>query len=85
MIHKAKELSPDQRLAIESLLGRSIGENEEIIIRSTDSPSAPEAFRPDTSLTCPSLRMPDRGPTNERESGPLHDPDYAPSLSCNHT
>ncbi len=38
MIHKAKDLSPDQRLAIESLLGRSIGENEEIIIRTTDSP-----------------------------------------------
>jgi len=28
MIHKAKDLSPDQRLAIESLLGRSIEENE---------------------------------------------------------
>ena len=42
MIHKAKDLSPDQRLAIESLLGRSIGENEEILIRTTDSPSAPD-------------------------------------------
>lgn len=39
MIHKAKDLSPDQRLAIESLLGCSIGENEEIIIRTTHSPS----------------------------------------------
>lgn len=45
MIHKAKDLSPDQRLAIESLLGRSIGENEEIIIRTADSPSAPEWLR----------------------------------------
>jgi hypothetical protein len=45
MIHKAKDLSPEQRLAIESLLGRSIGENEEIIIRTTDSPSAPEWLR----------------------------------------
>jgi hypothetical protein len=45
MIHKAKDLSPDQRLAIESLLGRSIGENEEIIIRTTDSPAAPEWLR----------------------------------------
>jgi hypothetical protein len=42
MTHKAKDLSPDQKLAIESLLGRAIAENEEIIIRTTTSPSAPE-------------------------------------------
>jgi hypothetical protein len=42
MTHKAKDLSPDQRMAIESLLGRSIAENEEITIRTTVSPSAPE-------------------------------------------
>ena len=42
MIHKAKDLSPDQRLVIESLLGRAIGENEEIIISTTDLPFAPE-------------------------------------------
>jgi len=45
MIHRARDLSPDQRLAIESLLGRSIGENEEIIIRTTDSPRTPEWLR----------------------------------------
>jgi len=45
MIHKAKDLSPDQRLAIESLLGRAIGENEEIIIRTTGSHTAPEWLR----------------------------------------
>ena len=45
MIHKARDLSPDQRLAIESLLGRSIGENEEIIIRTADSPREPEWLR----------------------------------------
>jgi hypothetical protein len=45
MIHKAKDLSPDQRLAIESLLGRSIGENEEIIVRTSDSRSAPQWLR----------------------------------------
>ena len=45
MIHKAKDLSPDQRLAIESLLGRSIGDNEEIIIRSSELPAAPEWLR----------------------------------------
>ena len=42
MTYKAKDLSPDQRLVIESLLGRSIAENEEISIRATTSSSAPE-------------------------------------------
>ncbi len=43
MTVKAKDLSPDQKMAIESLLGRSIAENEEIIIRATTtSPSVPE-------------------------------------------
>ncbi len=42
MTRKAKDLSPDQKLAIESLLGRSIAENEEIIIHTATSPSAPE-------------------------------------------
>jgi hypothetical protein len=42
MTRKAKDLSPDQRLAIESLLGRAIAENEEIIIRTTTPPSVPE-------------------------------------------
>jgi hypothetical protein len=39
---KAKDLSPDQKMAIESLLGRSIAENEEISIRATTSPFVPE-------------------------------------------
>jgi hypothetical protein len=42
MTHKVKDLSPDQRMAIESLLGRSIAENEEISILTSSSPSAPE-------------------------------------------
>jgi hypothetical protein len=42
MIHKAKDLSPDQRLALESLLGRAIGEHEEISIRATAPPSPPD-------------------------------------------
>jgi hypothetical protein len=42
MTHKVKDLSPDQKTAIESLLGRSISENEEISIRTTASPSASE-------------------------------------------
>ncbi len=42
MTHRAKDLSPDQKLAIESLLGRSIAENEEITIRTNSTPSAPD-------------------------------------------
>jgi hypothetical protein len=42
MSHKAKDLSPDQKMAIERLLRRSITEDEEIIIRTTASPAAPE-------------------------------------------
>jgi hypothetical protein len=42
MTYKAKDLSPDQKVVIESLLGRSIAENEEISIRTTTSLSAPE-------------------------------------------
>lgn len=42
MIHKAKDLSPDQKTAIESLLGRSVAENEAISIRTLASASAPE-------------------------------------------
>ena len=42
MTLKAKDLSPDQKMASESLLGRSIAENEEISIRATTSPSVPE-------------------------------------------
>lgn len=42
MIHKAKDLSPDQKMAIESLLGRSIAEDEAISIRALASASAPE-------------------------------------------
>ena len=40
MTHKAKDLSPEQKTAIESLLGRSIAEGEEISIYAT-APSTP--------------------------------------------
>jgi len=39
MIHKAKDLSAAQRLAIESLLGRAVAEQEEISVR-----ALPETF-----------------------------------------
>lgn len=42
MIHKAKDLSPDQKAAIEGLLGRVIAENEEISIRTFSLPSPPD-------------------------------------------
>ena len=42
MIHKAKDLSPDQKMAIESLLGRPVAEDEAISIRTLASLSAPE-------------------------------------------
>lgn len=42
MIHKAKDLSPDQKVAIESLLGRVVAEDEAISIRTVASASVPE-------------------------------------------
>jgi len=42
MVHRAKDLSPDQRLAIESLLGRAIGDDEKISIRASAAPSPPD-------------------------------------------
>jgi hypothetical protein len=45
MIHRAKDLSPDQRLAVESLLGRSVEEDEEIIIRAAGAHAVPEWLR----------------------------------------
>ena len=42
MITRAKDLSPDQKMTIESLLGRSVAEDEAISIRTMASPSAPE-------------------------------------------
>jgi hypothetical protein len=42
MIHKAKDLSPNQRAAIESLLGRRILEDEAISIRAIESPALSE-------------------------------------------
>jgi hypothetical protein len=40
MIHSVKDLSPDQRLAIESLLGRPIAEGEQVSVRTV--PASPE-------------------------------------------
>jgi len=40
MIHSVKDLSPDQKLAIESLLGRPISEDEQVSVRAL--PASPE-------------------------------------------
>lgn len=45
MIHKAKDLSPDQRATIESLLGRRILEDEAISIRAIEPPTLSEGRR----------------------------------------
>jgi hypothetical protein len=42
MIHKAKDLSPEQKTLIEGLLGRSVSEDEAISIRTIGLGSAPE-------------------------------------------
>ncbi len=42
MIHKAKDLSPDQKMVIESLIGRSVTEDEAISIRTLASSSGPK-------------------------------------------
>jgi hypothetical protein len=39
MIRRAKDLSPDQKAAIERLLGRSVAENEQVSVRTVTSPS----------------------------------------------
>ena len=45
MIHKAKDLSPEQRFAIEGLLGRAIAEQEDISVLALRQVSAASAER----------------------------------------
>jgi len=40
MIHSVKDLSPDQKLAIESLIGRPMSEGEQVSVRTV--PPTPE-------------------------------------------
>jgi hypothetical protein len=42
MIRRAKDLSQEQKMAIESLLGRQVAEDEDISIRAIEPTSAPE-------------------------------------------
>ena len=39
MIHKAKDLSPEQKLAVESLLGRQVLDDEAISVRAVEAPA----------------------------------------------
>ncbi len=45
MIHSVKDLSPDQKMAIESLLGRPVSEAEQISLRTLPLPPAPDWLR----------------------------------------
>ncbi len=45
MIHKAKDLSPDQRVVIESLLGRRVLEDETVSIRAFEPPALSDERR----------------------------------------
>jgi hypothetical protein len=45
MIHNAKDLSPDQKAVIESLLGRNVLEDEAISIRALEPPSLSDERR----------------------------------------
>jgi hypothetical protein len=42
MIHSVKDLSPDQKMAIESLLGHPVSEEEQISVRAVPVPPSPE-------------------------------------------
>jgi hypothetical protein len=45
VIHKAKDLSRDQRTVVEGLLGRPVSEDEAISVRAVALSSAPEWLR----------------------------------------
>lgn len=45
MIHSVKDLSPDQRHTIESLLGHPVSEEEQVSVRTIPAPPAPEWLR----------------------------------------
>ncbi len=45
MIHAAKDLSPDQKVVIEGLLGRRVLEDEEISVRAIRPPSVSDQRR----------------------------------------
>jgi hypothetical protein len=52
MIHKAKDLSQEQKIAIESLLGRAVAENEAISVRAVPIDEG-DSFANTTSVSAP--------------------------------
>ncbi len=48
MIHNAKSLSPDQKAAIEALLGRRVLEDESISVRAIEVPALSDQQRRET-------------------------------------
>ena len=45
MIHKAKDLSPEQKVAVESLLGRRVLEEEAVSVRAFEPPALSDRRR----------------------------------------
>lgn len=45
MIRSAKELSPEQKVAIESILGRKLMENEDVSVRAIEPPALTDERR----------------------------------------
>jgi hypothetical protein len=45
MIHKAKDLSPDQKMLVETLLGRRVLEDEAISVRAFEPPALSDERR----------------------------------------
>jgi L-lactate utilization protein LutC len=45
MIHKAKDLSPEQKVAIESLVGRQVLEEEAVSVRAFEPPTLSDRRR----------------------------------------
>jgi hypothetical protein len=98
MIHSVKDLSPDQRLTIESLLGHPVSEEEQVSVSTVPAPPAPEWLRSIqrdagergldrlTSEEMPRLRRPGAIAANEG-SAPDNDPGCArlrrPRLAIN--
>jgi hypothetical protein len=50
MIRNAKDLSPDQKAVIESLLGRRVLENEAISIRTIEPPALSDQRKPEQAV-----------------------------------
>jgi hypothetical protein len=77
MIHSVKDLSPDQKLAIENLLGRTIAENEHIRIQAEAPPPSPE--RPHRHIS-EVIRdnTTDMRPELAQQTGPVRPNDWQP-------